>query len=256
MRRIASIAALLVGACWLSAGAAHADVRPELRTKYGNQTERLRVHFGEVLADLAARDTSDLTPSQRAKRAAAIERLRAYRERGAFPVNDDFARYTPYFIDNRGTRCAMAYLIEESGAVELVARIAREDNHAYVHDLAADPELVAWLGANGITEDEAARIQPSYEPPACDEACREDEECVRTEEGTACSMICDPEDTEACGADSTCENALTGNWVCFPPVVSDGPRPERSCSAAGGGCGAAALVILGAIVLARRRRRR
>jgi len=72
------------------------------------------------------------------------------------------------FVDEHGTRCAMAYLIERSGEPTLVSRIARTRNLARIRDLAGDPELVAWLDRNGITIAEAARIQPAYdgEPPS------------------------------------------------------------------------------------------
>jgi HEAT repeat protein len=52
------------------------------------------------------------------------------------------------------------------GKDDLVARVAAENNHAYVSDLAEEPELVAWLDEVGITAWEAARIQvPGGVPP-------------------------------------------------------------------------------------------
>jgi MYXO-CTERM domain-containing protein len=68
----------------------------------------------------------------------------------------------PYFVDAFGTRCAMAHLIESTGAAALVARVAAARNNALVPELAGDPELVAWLDQAGLTAAEAARIQPSY----------------------------------------------------------------------------------------------
>ncbi len=61
----------------------------------------------------------------------------------------------------------MAHLIEASGGGELVARVARERNGAFMGELAGDPELVGWLDRNGISLAEAAAIQPRYEgdPP-------------------------------------------------------------------------------------------
>jgi hypothetical protein len=56
----------------------------------------------------------------------------------------------------------MAYLIAESGSVALVQRIASTRNLALIRQLADDPELVAWLRANGMTAAEAARVQPTY----------------------------------------------------------------------------------------------
>lgn len=59
----------------------------------------------------------------------------------------------------------MAYLIARSGHADLVERIAGSHNNAYVPDLANDPELIAWLDDAGLTPQEAARIQPSYQGP-------------------------------------------------------------------------------------------
>ena len=89
--------------------------------------------------------------------------LHAYWTTGVFPHNHDFpGERRPYFVDRHGTRCAMAYLIEHAGGAALVHRVAATANNARVQELAGDPELVAWLDRNGMTADEAARVQPSY----------------------------------------------------------------------------------------------
>ena len=132
------------------------------------EVERIQAHLAEVERELLARDISDLTPSQRAARAARIAELRAYRERGVFPHNHDFAgERVPYFVDEHGTLCAMAHLIAESGSSDLVARVAATANNARVPELAGDSALVAWLDANGMTLAEAARVQPSYDDDSC-----------------------------------------------------------------------------------------
>jgi hypothetical protein len=56
----------------------------------------------------------------------------------------------------------MAYLIEQSGHGELVARVAAMRNNARIRELRSDPQLIAWLEENGIGLAEAARIQPEY----------------------------------------------------------------------------------------------
>ncbi len=128
------------------------------------EVARVRAHLIGAEALLDARDVSALTPAQRAARARARERLRAYREAGVFPHNHDFPTHrVPYFIDAHGTRCAMAHLVESSGGGAYVQSVAGTRNNATVHELAGDPELVAWLEDNGLTLAEAARIQPTYE---------------------------------------------------------------------------------------------
>lgn len=251
MRRTGAIAFALV-VLWLSGGNARADVRPELRIHYADELLRLQTHFTEVLDELASRDISHLTAAQRLRRTAAIQRLRAYRATGTFPKNTRHRSYRPYFIDDAGTRCAMAHLIEQSGERALVAEIARTANYAYIDDLAREPRLVTWLDANGLSQAEAARIQPAYEPPPCDPECRDDEQCVYTEDGTACSKQCDPSAQNSCGADSQCQGQLSG-YACYPPILAEGPRPD-SCAIAGGGFGLGFVLLLGAFLLARRRR--
>lgn len=127
------------------------------------EVARIRRHLSGAEELMARRDVSTLTPEQRSSREARIADLEAYRLRGVFPHNhqhpDDL---TPVFVDEHGTRCAMAYLIERSGADSLVRRIATTENLARIRELANDRELVAWLERNGISLDEAAQIQPEY----------------------------------------------------------------------------------------------
>jgi hypothetical protein len=104
------------------------------------------------------------TTRVRRRREAMISALAAYRARGRFPKNDRFATRAPFFVDAHDTRCAMAALVEASGERALVERIATRANNAYIAELAADAELVAWLAAHGLSLDEAARIQPNYTP--------------------------------------------------------------------------------------------
>lgn len=130
------------------------------------EAARLRAHFASVERELLARDVSGLTETQRAARNRHIARLRAYARAGVFPKNTDFPGRVPYFVDRFGTRCAMAFLIEQSGRGDIVSSVAATRNNAFIAELARDPEvrrvLLAWLEENGLSVDEAARIQPSY----------------------------------------------------------------------------------------------
>jgi hypothetical protein len=56
----------------------------------------------------------------------------------------------------------MGFLIEASGAHDLVQYVARERNYARIRELANIPELCSWLEANGLTVGEAGMIQPEY----------------------------------------------------------------------------------------------
>lgn len=142
--------------------------RPATRVDFADaQRIRLRAHFDSVEGELLARDVSSLTPSQRTARARQLVVLRRYRDAGVFPRNHDVAGRSPIFVDRYGTHCAMGHLIATSGRTDIVARVHATRNTATIHELAADTALLAWLDDNGLTVDEAARIQPAYEyePP-------------------------------------------------------------------------------------------
>ena len=130
------------------------------------ETARIRAHLAAVERELREEDVGAWTASQQAARTRNLDVLHEYWVRGVFPKNTGFpGARVPYFVDPYGTRCAMAYLIEQSGHGNLVARVAATNNNARIRDLKTDPELIAWLQANGLTADEAARVQPFYGGP-------------------------------------------------------------------------------------------
>lgn len=130
------------------------------------EVHRIRTHFDSVLIELSARDLHGLNPAQRSHRATLIRELDTYRVHGVFPHNYDFARPTPYFVDRKtGTLCAVANLLARSGRRDIVDRVARANNNVWVAELAGDTAFASWLDANGLTLDEAARIQVPYVAP-------------------------------------------------------------------------------------------
>lgn len=130
------------------------------------ETARLHAHFAHVLEQLRARDVSGWSEARRADRRRLLALLESYDRAGRFPHNEghDPGR-TPIFVDRHGTRCAMAYLIERSDGAGLVARIAATANLARIRDLAGDAELSRRLAHSGLDLEEAALIQPAYDPP-------------------------------------------------------------------------------------------
>jgi len=100
---------------------------------------------------------------QRLVRGLLLDELTRYRLAGRYPQNRDFRNHSaPYFVDEDGTRCAVAHLLEVGGRPDLVQKIAARRNHARVRELADEPELVQFLADAGLTLEEAARIQPKY----------------------------------------------------------------------------------------------
>lgn len=128
----------------------------------------LSIRLDTVLAELASHDVRSYSTTQLARRARLLETLGRYRDIGEFPNNYDFpGERVPYFVDRKtGVRCAVAYLLESTGRDDIVQRVAAADNNVWVPDLAGDREFTSWLDANGLTLDEAARIQVPYEMPS------------------------------------------------------------------------------------------
>lgn len=152
-----------------SAAAAPATLAAqEASPPLASEVARIQAHLARVEQALLASDIGHLTPRQRLARARHIQVLREYRDAGVFPHNHDFAgERVPYFVDAHGTHCAMAYLIARSGGEALVERVRATANNARIHDLAGDPELLAWLESAGLSADEAAMIQPAYDGGGC-----------------------------------------------------------------------------------------
>lgn len=124
---------------------------------------RVRAHLLGALAALRDAPTDHLDDTRRARRAALAAHLAAYIAAGRFPRNTTGLPFTPVFVDDLGTRCAVAALLDATGGAALVHAVADTDNLARVHTLAALPALRDWLDAQGLTVDEAAGIQPAYQ---------------------------------------------------------------------------------------------
>lgn len=156
---------------------AAARPRADDRETGAREVHRIRAHFDSVLTEL---DTSpaarSLDARQRDSRFALRATLARYRDRGTFPRNIDFpGQAVPYFVDReRGTLCAVAHLLESTGRRDIVDRVARANNNVWVTELGGDTAFTEWLGRNGITLAEAARIQVPYVigPPAMDPTTR------------------------------------------------------------------------------------
>jgi hypothetical protein len=127
----------------------------------------VRAHLDSVLRELPQHDVSKLSSVQLANRASVLATLRSYRDAGEFPRNYDFKDPTPYFTDRKtGTLCAVGYLLASTGRGDIVDRVTRANNNVRVRELARDTALAAWLSENGLSLDEAARIQVLYAQPA------------------------------------------------------------------------------------------
>lgn len=165
MKRFSVILAVSAAALFLTASQWKNDRPIDTRDSHARaEAVRLRAHFDMVDRELTTRDVSHLSAEQRESRAKLIGWLRDYRDAGQFPLNDRFPdRTVPIFRDSEGTLCAMAYLVDRSGAGDIVDRVAKKRNYAFIGELTDDQALVSWLDASGLSVSEAARIQPQYE---------------------------------------------------------------------------------------------
>jgi hypothetical protein len=130
------------------------------------EVERTRIqhHLERVEQGLRSSEPFGLSPAQRQARARQLDRLREYRLAGEFPRNVEAPGLrTPVFQDDRGVLCAVGYLLAIDGRRDLVERVARTRNLARIPELADEPGLLEWLHENGLSVDEAAWIQPSYD---------------------------------------------------------------------------------------------
>jgi hypothetical protein len=127
------------------------------------QQIRLRKRFARVERTLRSRDCSTLTMEQQNARSLMLDNLRAYARRGRFPRNFHFPnKHQPVFIDEGGHTCAVAQLMIDAGASASAKMIAEQMNFARVPAMDSSP-LKNWATQKGVTIDELAYIQPTYE---------------------------------------------------------------------------------------------
>ncbi|WP_419859316.1 hypothetical protein [Candidatus Palauibacter irciniicola] len=139
---------------------ARRDVVADRARRAGGPTDRGAPR--DVEEALRRKATDALSAAQRERRNTALNWLREYRERGEFPHNHTHAGgRVPVFVDEHGTPCAVAYLLQRSGRENLVREIAGADNNVYAWELADDGRFSEWLDEMGLTLEEA-RIQPNY----------------------------------------------------------------------------------------------
>ncbi len=119
-----------------------------------------QAHFFAVVADLSNRDVTHLSQAQLVARRSALAELARYALAGTFPAEGRWKGFgVPYLIDDFGTRCALAHLVDQTGDGALIKRLAKTHNHAFVPGLVDDRELRVWLHDNGLSVEEAAFIQ-------------------------------------------------------------------------------------------------
>ncbi len=125
---------------------------------------RMHTHFTYVRRWLADRPATK--PELAARRQEILGYFDEYIAKGTTPDNAHVPWRTPVFIDDRGTICAVGYLIERSVGRPLAEKIAQHHRYNVLEDIAAAmPEVRAWVESSGLSLFELASIQPGYIPP-------------------------------------------------------------------------------------------
>lgn len=174
--------------------------------QFRSDNERISRHL--QLVEFALRNKkTDLTNNSH--RTALLELLNQYWNRGLYPINLYHKERTPYFIDHKSTACAVGYLIQKSGHEDFAARVAKENNYAYIFDMQY-PELDTWAATHGFSKQELAWIQPGYpaeyswETLGTDSGLDGDVHCMLTDEDNGllymAGQFSDVDNTSDCGS--------------------------------------------------------
>jgi TonB family protein len=127
--------------------------------------ERLRIqtHLAYVEALLREKEVLNLSTTQTYNRQKTLDHLRAYWQTGEFPANYDHrGKRIPCFIDKTGRICAVGYLIEQTAGRETAEKINSLYQYAFLLNM-NDAVVDDWITQNGLTKQECAMIQPSYD---------------------------------------------------------------------------------------------
>ena len=119
-------------------------------------------HLSSVLPILRTNPANHLTKAQFSSRMHLIEVLDGYRIARRFPINYHRTERIPVFVDDDGTHCAVAYLLQQTGNEEIVLRLAKADNYAWVKDI-HDEAVLVWQQASGLSMEELKLIQGAYD---------------------------------------------------------------------------------------------
>ena len=97
------------------------------------------------------------------QRRANIARFHAYRIGGVYPSNVFTGSLANVWQDQQGHFCAAATIIRASGQIELVDRIADENNFFRIIDVTQGP-VMDWILTSGLTQAELVMIQKPFMP--------------------------------------------------------------------------------------------
>lgn len=139
------------------------EAAPAQKINFRNDTKRIRFHLETVIRYLSQLAPIEKTVAAQAKRLELLTELKSYAEQEVFPQNIYHTNRQPYFIDYKGTHCAVGYLMKVSGAGDLAIEISKEHNYDYLPNIKTEGVL-DWATEHGFSLKELALIQPAYTP--------------------------------------------------------------------------------------------
>lgn len=137
------------------------NTSPPQIVHFDSDTERIAFHLNAVIERLKRYKPASIDAQALKKRMALIDSLSDYAAQKVFPQNIYHSHRQPYFIDHKGTHCAVGYLMKASGAGDLAQKIHQEHNYDYIKDIKTQG-VNAWAKQHGFLLDELALIQPGY----------------------------------------------------------------------------------------------
>lgn len=125
---------------------------------------RVQTHLNYVETALKATNIPHFPPALRKQRQHLLGLLKDYAQTGRFPQNFEYKNQSrPVFIDRNGNICAVGHLIAKTAGLALAQKLDQRFHNAYLKEM-QDPQLQRWIKESGLSPQELAMIQPSYEP--------------------------------------------------------------------------------------------
>lgn len=139
-----------------------------LPTAQTNENLRIQTHLNYVEKLLKSRTPDSIPQQLYPRRQHMLSLLSQYIQQGIFPHQQAYRGRRPHFIDEQGNLCAVGYLVAKTAGLPLAQKINQRYAYSYLPDMQM-PELNSWVKGSGLTVQELAMIQPTYDYARQDE---------------------------------------------------------------------------------------
>eukprot|EP01006_Ploeotia_vitrea_P054753 TRINITY_DN67921_c6_g5_i2.p1 TRINITY_DN67921_c6_g5~~TRINITY_DN67921_c6_g5_i2.p1 ORF type:complete len:244 (+),score=29.69 TRINITY_DN67921_c6_g5_i2:78-809(+) len=140
-------------------------------TSCGSEPDKIQAHLEYAVQNLEARNdaiSATTTEAQQKNRKVMLDLVSNYAKARQFPQHCDPSaseERRPCFIDAANRPCAVAHLMQMTGHSALATSINERFQHSYLSDIVAanPPKLSEWQHESGLSAEELAMIQPTYQ---------------------------------------------------------------------------------------------